>query len=138
MSISKFDEAYMKMAGIYSQLSHDHKTKVGCVLVKDNRIIAAGYNGTPTGTSNEMRDSNDDTLSTVIHAEMNAIIQAAKSSISTDGAVAYTTLLPCIHCSIHLYQAGIRKVIYKDIKQHSTKIEGVTYESYTEDDKVSE
>ena len=127
----------MKMAEVYAQLSHDHKTKVGCVLVKDNRIISAGYNGTPTGMSNVMRDENDETLPTVIHAEMNAILQAAQSTISTKGAVAYLTLLPCMNCSIHLYQAGIRKIFYKDIKQHSTKIEGVEYESYTEDIRVS-
>ena len=126
----------MKMAEVYAQLSHDHKTKVGCVLVKDNRIISAGYNGTPTGMSNVMRDENDETLPTVIHAEMNAILQAAQSTISTKGAVAYLTLLPCMNCSIHLYQAGIRKIFYKDIKQHSTKIEGVEYESYTEDKRI--
>ena len=138
MSISKFDIAHMKTAEAYAQLSHDPHTKVGCVLVKDNFVIATGYNGTPRGTDNTTKDINGKTLPTVIHAEMNAISQAARSTISTVDAVAYTTMHPCFNCAIHLYQAGIRKVYYKDINKHSIKFEGVIYESYNEDTRVSE
>lgn len=126
----------MKIAEATAQLSHDPITKVGCVLVKDNHIISSGYNGTPKGMSNKMKDSSGETLPTVIHAELNAILHAARSPISTVGAVAYTTLFPCFRCSIHLYQAGIKKVIYKDIKVNSIEYEGVQYESYTEDNRL--
>ena len=136
MLISKFDIAHMKTAEAYAQLSHDPHTKVGCVLVKDNFVIATGYNGTPRGTSNITKDKNGKTLPTVIHAEMNAISQAARSTISTIDAVAYTTMHPCFNCAIHLYQAGITKVYYKDTNKHSIKFEGVTYECIAEDYRV--
>ena len=137
MSISKFDIAHMKTAQVISELSHDPHTKVGCVLVKDNFIIATGYNGTPSGSSNKTKDENGKTLPTVIHAEMNAISQAARSTISTIGAVAYTTMHPCFTCAIHLYQAGITKVYYVDTNKHSIKFEGVKYECIRENIRVS-
>ena len=126
----------MRIAEAVAQLSHDPDTKVGCVLVKDNYIISTGYNGTPRGTDNTTKDINGKTLPTVIHAEMNALITAARSTISTVDAEAYTTLFPCLNCSIHLYQAGITKVYYKDTKENSIKYEGVRYESYNEDNRV--
>ena len=138
MSISKFDIAYMKTAQVISELSHDPHTKVGCVLVKDNFIIAIGYNGTPKGSSNQTKDETGKTLPTVIHAEMNAISQAARSTISTVGAEAYTTMHPCFNCAIHLYQAGITKVYYRDTNKHSIQFEGVQYESIRQSNKVSE
>ena len=137
MSISKFDKAYMKTAQAIAELSHDPHTKVGCVLVKDNFVIATGYNGTPRGTDNTTKDINGKTLPTVIHAEMNAISQAARSTVSTVDAVAYTTMHPCFNCAIHLYQAGIRKVYYKDTNKHSIKFEGVIYESIEETEGLS-
>ena len=138
MSISKFDIAHMKAAEVYAQLSRDPHTKVGCVLVKDNYVIATGYNGTPRGHDNATKDMNGKTLPTVIHAEMNAISQAARSTVSTIGAVAYTTMHPCFTCAIHLYQAGITKVYYKHTNKHSIQFEGVIYESINEDDRLSQ
>lgn len=128
----------MKAAEVYAQLSYDPHTKVGCVLVKDNYIIAAGYNGTPRGCDNTTKDIFGKTLPTVIHAEMNAISQAAKSTVSTIGAVAYTTMHPCFNCAIHLYQAGITKVYYMYTNKHSIQFEGVMYESIDEDYNLSQ
>jgi len=150
MSTSKFDIAYMKMAEAQASLSYD-KRKVGCILVKDNFVIAGGYNGTPRGTDNDTRNANDTTKETVIHAEMNALIQAARSNQSTIGAKAYTTFSPCLKCAIHLYQAGITEIYYKDSNGSADqdaanmwinntpniKLRKVAYESNTEDTRVS-
>ena len=119
MQTSKFDLAYMKMARAMASLSHDPHTQVGCVLVKDNYVISSGYNGTPRHLDDTTKDSNGKTLPTVIHAEMNALVYAARSNISTVGAVAYTTLFPCLKCCIHLYQAGITEIIYSDSTGHT-------------------
>ena len=110
MPTSKYDIAYMKTARAIAGLSHD-KTKVGCVLVKDKHIISTGYNGTPKGTDNETRCSNGNTLDTVIHAEMNAVLWAKQS---LEGAICYTTFYPCKRCAIYLYQAGIKEIVYSD------------------------
>jgi len=150
MSTSKFDIAYMKMAEAQASLSYD-KRKVGCILVKDNFVIAGGYNGTPRGTDNDTRNANDTTKETVIHAEMNALMQAARSNQSTIGAKAYTTFYPCLKCAIHLYQAGITEIYYKDSNDNpdqvtcgiwinetpNIKLRKVEYESNTEDTRVS-
>ena len=107
--LNKFDIAYMKTAQAIAELSHDYKTKVGCVLVKDKRIISTGYNGTPTGTNNKTRDKDDETLHTVIHAELNALLHAG---VDVKGASMYVTLAPCIRCAAHMKTVGIKKIYY--------------------------
>lgn len=142
----------MQIARVISLRSHDPKTKVGCVLVKDKHIISTGYNGTPRGYFPWTRDNNNKTKPTVIHAEMNALLAANRSSLSTEGATCYTTLRPCLKCAIHLYQAGITEIVYCDSKMGheeqeaakewlattSIKIRRVSDESNTEDYRVSE
>ena len=148
MSISKFDKAYMKTAQAIAELSHDPDTKVGCVLVKDKYIISTGYNGTPKGTDNQMKCANGNTLDTVIHAEMNAVLHAKES---LQGAIAYTTFYPCKRCAIYLYQAGIKEIVYSDsnntadqdaaarwiAETSNFKIRRVSDESNSEDKRVS-
>lgn len=148
MLTSKYDVGYMKIARIISSWSNDPDTKVGCIIVKDNYIIAQGYNGTPRGTDNEMKSANGSTLDTVIHAEMNAILHAKES---VRGATCYTTFYPCKRCAIHLYQAGITEIVYSDSNATPTqdaaarwiadtpnlKIRRVIDESNTEDYRVS-
>ena len=101
----------MEIAHTIGGLSHDPTHKVGCVIVKDRLIISTGYNGCPSGTPPNTRDSNGKTYDSVIHAEMNAILHAHQS---IKGATAYTTLSPCMKCAIHLYQAGIETIYYSD------------------------
>ena len=127
MQPSKFDIAFIRAARVISELSHDPHTKVGCVLVKDRYIIAQGYNGTPSGYDSSTKDRFGKTLPTVIHAEMNAILHAARTTQSLVGAVAYTTLHPCIKCSIHMYQAGISEIIYCDKKEYDEPISKLKY-----------
>ena len=109
--------AHMKTAENYAELSHAERMKVGAVLVKDNRIVATGYNGTISGADNTCELIVDGELVTredVLHAEENVILFAAKDGRSTDGCTLYTTLSPCFKCSRMIAQCGIREVVYRD------------------------
>ena len=114
----KFVNLYMEMAESVSKLSHARRLQVGAVVVKDNRVISFGYNGTPSGWDNncELVDE-DGSLSTkkeVIHAEMNAIAKLAKSTESGDGAEMFITHAPCMECAKLIFQSGISRVYYKN------------------------
>lgn len=127
---TKKDKLFMDIAERTSTESSCISKKVGCVIVKDKRIISMGYNGTPSDYINcdeHFKDKQwmvQDNLwrqhhhrwSDIheIHAEMNAIMFAAKNGIPIDGATLYCTLFPCQHCLKNLLQCGIKKVIYRD------------------------
>lgn len=117
----KIDVTYIKMAQIWANLSHALRKKVGALIVKNNTIIADGYNGTPSGFENECEEaiSNEDgsfkeyrTKWYVLHAESNALAKVAKSTQSSEGATLYVTYSPCTECSKLILQAGIKKVVY--------------------------
>ena len=117
--LDKWDKAHLKVAEIYAELSSARRMKVGCVIVKDNRIISIGYNGMPSGWDNNCEDvvgmPDDQTLVTkkeVLHAESNAITKVAKSNESAEGAVLYSTCAPCIDCAKLIHQAGIKRVVH--------------------------
>ena len=118
--MDKWDVAHLKVAETYAELSSAKRLKVGAVIVKDNRIISIGYNGMPSGWTNECEYSTgiyalDQELVTkreVIHAESNAITKVAKSTESAKGAVLYTTCSPCLNCAKLIHQAGISRVVY--------------------------
>jgi dCMP deaminase len=107
----KLDEVYINVAKQISTLSHCVRSKVGAVLVKEGNIIAFGYNGTPSGMDNCCEQDNV-TLPHVIHAEVNAILKAARTGASVDGSTLYLTLSPCLDCSKLVLQAGIKRVVY--------------------------
>ena len=92
--------------------------KVGCVIVKDNRIIINSWNGTITSEGNCCEIENDDgkivTKNTVVHAEANALSYAARKGISVNNATLYVTLSPCYECSKIIIQSGIKTVIYDE------------------------
>lgn len=102
------------MADVWSENSHCKRNKVGCLIVKDRQIISDGYNGTPSGFSNECEDCNNNTLPTVLHAEANAITKIAKSTNSAGGATLYVTLSPCFDCAKLIIQAGIKRIVYSE------------------------
>jgi|TARA_R110000744_G_scaffold19500_6_gene51478 dCMP deaminase len=122
--IDKFDHAYMDVAARFGELSSAERLKVGCIIVKDDRIISIGYNGTPAGWDNCCEDVKKSgntgygrklvTKPEVLHAETNAIAKVAKSTESADGAEMYTTHAPCLECSKLIYQSGIKHVLYKE------------------------
>ena len=109
----KFDNAYMRMADVWAELSHCKRKKVGALIVKDRKIISDGYNGTPTGFENQCEDDENQTKWYVLHAEANAILKIAASTQSCDGATLYVTMSPCRECSKLIHQAGILRVVYK-------------------------
>jgi len=109
----KLDTVYLNIAKEISTLSYCTRSKVGAVIVKDNNIISFGYNGTPAGVDN-CCERHGITVPEVIHAEMNAILKAAKTGYSVDGASLYLTLSPCVECAKLILQSGIKRVVYID------------------------
>ena len=111
MKQQKLDTVYMNVAKEIATLSHCTRSKVGAVLVKDGNVISFGYNGTPSGMDNCCERDNV-TLPHVIHAEVNAVLKAAKTGTSVDGSTLYLTLSPCLDCSKLVLQAGVKRVVY--------------------------
>ena len=139
--ISELDKTYMKMATTLADMSKCISHQVACIIAKDGKIISTGINGSPPGYTNccdhyehmfitdysqeQCRDITRLESQGVpdshhewsnlheIHAEQNAIANAAKHGISVDGATAYTALKPCLHCSKLLISAGISRIVYK-------------------------
>lgn len=110
--MNKFDKLYMDIVIRVSQMSYSNRSKVGCVIVKDNNIISFGWNGTPNGFDNNCEDKNNTTIPEVIHSEENAICKAARAGISIIESTMYLTLSPCFNCSKLIIQSGIRRVVY--------------------------
>jgi len=115
---SKYNTLFMDSAKLSSNMSYCKIKKVGCVIVKDNRIIINSWNGTISGEGNccetVMSDGILITKKTVVHAEANALSYAARKGISVDGATLYVTLSPCYECSKLIIQSGIKTVIYNE------------------------
>jgi len=109
--MSKFDKVFIDITKCISSLSYCNRRKVGALLVKDGNIISFGYNGTPSGMDNCCEEDNV-TVSHVIHAEINAIVKAAKSGYSVDGSTLYLTLSPCIDCAKLILQSGVKRLVY--------------------------
>lgn len=112
--MSKHDIQYLKITQIWAENSHAKRLKVGAIIVKDNTIIADGYNGTPRGFENECEDENGNTKQYVLHAEVNAITKLAQSNNSSKDASIYTLVSPCIECSKLIIQSGIKRVVYAE------------------------
>lgn len=106
--------AHMRSAFNYADLSHCERKKVGCVIVKENRIISIGYNGTPPGWDNCCEDEDGNTKPVVIHAEKNAIGKLAQSHESGNGASAFVTCSPCVDCADLLSVSGIKEIYYAE------------------------
>ena len=109
----KWDYRFVGIAHEVQSWSKDPSTKCGCVLVKDRRILSTGYNGLPANLSDSLSRYQDREfkLATIIHAEKNAIFNAAKNGSTTEGSTAYVTWPPCTQCASALIQAGIAKVV---------------------------
>ncbi|WMT44092.1 MAG: cytidine/deoxycytidylate deaminase family protein [Cuniculiplasma divulgatum] len=118
-----WDQYFMRMAFLAASRSNCTRRKVGAVIVKDKNVLATGYNGPPSGTVHCdvvgcIRDELDvpsgerHELCRGLHAEQNAIIQAAVHGVSIKDAVIYVTTHPCVVCSKMLMNAQIREIIY--------------------------
>ena len=117
------DRRYLAMAEIWAQNSYCKRRKVGALLVKDKMIISDGYNGTPSGFENICEDDEGYTKWYVLHAEANAITKVAKSNNSSEGATLYVTTSPCPECSKLIIQAGIKRVVFKELYRNTEGLE---------------
>ncbi len=118
-----WDTYFMDMAKLASRRSSCLRRAVGAVLVKDRRLLATGYNGVPSGVTHcevtgclreklGIPSGERHELCRGLHAEQNAIIQAAFHGVSIRDSVLYCTNLPCIICAKMLINAGVRRVVY--------------------------
>tara|TARA_A100001015_G_scaffold71925_1_gene79736 strand:- start:603 stop:1100 length:498 start_codon:yes stop_codon:yes gene_type:complete len=106
------------------------RLKVGCILVKDNRIISQGYNGYLPGFPHESIIKDGHEVATV-HAEQNTIIDCAKRGVSCEGCEAYITHFPCLTCTKILLAAGVKKIYYiNDYNNDSTVYNFIIPETY--------
>jgi dCMP deaminase len=114
--LDKWDYRFIRIANEVQSWSKDPSTKCGCVLVKDRRILSTGYNGLPANLSDSLTRYQDREykLATIIHAEKNAIFNAAKNGSTTERSTAYITWPPCSQCASALIQAGVTKVVCPD------------------------
>jgi len=108
-----WDVRFMRMAHEVASWSKDPSTKVGCVLVKDRKIISMGYNGFSRLIEDDLIRLKDRDIKyeMTVHAEQNAVITAALHGISTAGSTAYVTFHPCSRCAAVLINAGISTVV---------------------------
>ena len=108
-----WDSYFMSMAFLISSRSSCDRLHVGCVLVRDTRVISVGYNGfiAKCPHISKVRDGHEQNT---VHAEQNAIADCAKRGILTDGATAYITHYPCINCTKILISAGITEIKYNE------------------------
>ena len=106
-----WDEYFKQLALLAATRSPCEKLHVGCILVKDQRIVAQGYNGYLPGASHNPINRNNHEVAT-IHAEQNAVSDCAKRGVSTNGTTAYITHYPCINCMKILCASGISHIKY--------------------------
>src|SRR6056300_920353 len=106
-----WDEYFSKIVIATSERSPCERLQVGCLLVKDNRIISQGYNGFLPGYPHEsiVRDNHEQAT---IHAEQNAICDCAKRGVSCENSIAYITHYPCLICCRLLIASGIKEIRY--------------------------
>ncbi len=126
--MNKWDERFVKLADFVGEWSscYQENRHVGAVIVKDKRVLATGYNGAPSGVQSckdkgeclrkklQIPSGTRQETCYAVHAEQNAIAQAAKMGVSVDNAVIYVTHQPCTICTKMIINAGIKKVIYKN------------------------
>lgn len=102
---------FSELVQLVAKRSPCERLHVGCILVKENRVIATGYNGFLPGSPHVSIVYQNHEQATV-HAEQNAIADCAKRGVKTDGAIAYITHCPCLHCYKILVASGIRHIYY--------------------------
>ena len=121
-----WQDYFMKAATLASVRSPCERLKVGCVIVKNNRLISMGYNGFLAGTDHKsiVRWGHEQAT---IHAEINAITDAAKRGVSIDGAEVYITHYPCLNCFKALASSGITKIYYQVDYKNDPIVEELDY-----------
>ena len=134
MERPSWDEYFMDITSLVARRSTCMRRQVGAVMVKEKNILAPGYNGTPSGITHcdvtgclreqlNVPSGERHELCRGLHAEQNAIIQAARHGVNISDSVLYCTNSPCIICTKMLINAGIRKVVYLEGYSDSLSLE---------------
>jgi len=125
LSTVKWDKRFMRIAREVSSWSKDPSTKVGAVIVnQDRNIISTGYNGFPRGIEDSIDrlEDREEKYPRIVHGEMNALLNALYNGVSVKGATIYVWGLPvCSECTKSIIQAGISRVVITDIKDTKWK-----------------
>ena len=126
-----WNQYFMSIATLVAQRARNKRGQVGAVLVKNNSIVSTGYNGASSNQchcteigcniATTYADGEHENCQSVVHAEINAIINAALNGISIAGAIIYITHSPCRHCYKALINAWIKTIYYK----HAYKLESI-------------
>ncbi|MEI7589834.1 MAG: cytidine/deoxycytidylate deaminase family protein [Deltaproteobacteria bacterium] len=120
-----WDEYFMDIVALVSRRSTCLRREVGALLIKDKRVLSTGYNGAPSGIKHcfevgcvreqlKIPSGERHELCRGLHAEQNAIIQAAFHGVSVNGSILYCTNLPCIICAKMIVNSGIKKIVIGD------------------------
>lgn len=149
-----WDEYFMEITRLVAKRSTCLRRQVGAVLVKDKNILATGYNGAPSGVAHcldvgclrekmQIPSGERHELCRGLHAEQNAIIQAAKHGINIDGATLYCTTMPCIICSKMIINAGIKRIVFEggypdQLAEEMIRESGVVVEPFDSKQAVAE
>ena len=152
--MDKWDARFMEMAWVISKWAScfQPNRRIGCVIVKNKRIVTTGYNGAPAGIRTcvergeclrkkiGVESGTRAELCYAVHAEQNAIIQAAKLGVNIDGSTLYCTHQPCILCAKMIVNAGVVRVVYHsgypdDFALDIFKEAGVLVERYSESEE---
>jgi len=125
MTRPTWDEYFMEITHLVARRSTCLRRQVGALLVKDKNILATGYNGAPSGVAHcldvgclreklRIPSGERHELCRGLHAEQNAIIQAAKHGTNIENATLYCTTMPCIICSKMIINAGVRRIVFAE------------------------
>jgi dCMP deaminase len=142
-----WDEYFMGIVDLVAQRSTCVRRQVGAVIVKDKNILATGYNGAPRGLAHcadvgclrdqlNVPSGEKHELCRGLHAEQNAIIQAAYHGVGISGATIYTATFPCVICAKMIINAGIVRIVYREryddrLSQQILREAGITVEQFT-------
>jgi dCMP deaminase len=110
-----WDEYFMQIARTVATRATCPRAAVGCVLVREHRILTTGYNGSPRGVTHCAEVGCtlvDGHCARSTHAEANAVVQGALHGVTLSDSIAYCTHQPCVNCSKLLISAGVRKIVY--------------------------
>ena len=149
--MNKWDKRFMEMASVIATWAscYQEARKIGAVIVKDKRIMTTGYNGAPAGVKTcvergeclrrklNIPSGTHHEICYAVHAEQNAIIQAARLGVSIADATLYCTHQPCVLCAKMIVNAGIKRVVYREGYPDEFAVEmfregGVVLEKYTQ------
>ena len=130
-----WEEYFKDLVNLTASRSSCDRLNVGCIFVKENRIIAQGYNGYISGCEHKMVMRDNHNIAT-IHAEQNKITDCAKRGVSSDGCTAYITHYPCYNCMKLMVSCGLISIKYIDDYKNDELVEKLANEKNIEISKI--